>query len=321
MSDFDIGAFAAEVTGSTGVPDAPDHDTALPNSVADEVELFDDANRERDARNSTEPPSSDAADADGAEPPAGQLPRKQVPLAALQEERQRRQEINAQLQQERVAREQLQQQLAQLQAAQQQAQIPEFADDPEGHVRALSEQFEQRLAAQQQQLAQRDFEAQVQRQTSAVAPSVVASERALADEVGEDSYRAAFDLVDQHVNDQLRAMHPGADPQTMQQVKALASLQFVQQCQTSGIDPARHVWEFAQQLGFTPGARVPHAPSGDLPRVARVPGNTSLGSVGGAADPTVAGKLTAASVSAMSDAEFDQLCANMRRQSASGPRV
>ncbi|WP_414157279.1 hypothetical protein [Pseudomonas sp. BNK-15] len=318
---FDIGEMAAELTGSTGVPDAPTADDALPHSLADAVEEHDAINAERDARNSAEPPSSDAADADGAEPPAGQQPRKQVPLSALQEERQRRQQLNAQLEQERVAREQLQQQIAQLQAAQQQAQVPEFADDPEGHVRALTEQFEQRLAAQQQQLDVRQFQDGMRQQAAAVAPVVSSAEQALISEVGSDSYQQAFDHVDRHVTAQLQAMHPGVDPQMLSQVKGIASLQFLQQCQANGIDPARHVWEFAQQLGYQPGMRTPHASSADLPRVARAPGNTSLGNLGGAADPTVNGKLTAASVSAMSDAEFDQLCANMRKQSASGPRV
>ncbi|MFB1632490.1 hypothetical protein [Pseudomonas sp. AP-1] len=320
MSDFDIGAFAAEVTGSAGVPDAPDDDTALPNSVADEVELFDDANRVRDAHNSDEPPSNDTLDEGDHVPPANQNGRKQVPLQALQEERQRRQQMQAQLEQERAQAQALQQQIAQLQAAQQQAAIPEFADDPEGHVRALTEQFEQRLAQQQQQIDVRQFQDNVQREASAVMPSLNAAEAALKAEVGDDSYQAAFEHVDRHVTAQLQAMHPGADPQMLSQVKGLASLQFLQQCQANGIDPARHVWEFAQQLGFTPGARVPNAADG-LPRVARVPGNTSLGSLGGASDPTVNGKLTADRVSAMSDAEFDKLCADMRRQSNSGPRV
>lgn len=70
MSGFDIGEMAAELTGTTNMSDAPTADDALPHSWADAVEEHDAINAERDARNSAEPPASDAADSDGAEPPA-----------------------------------------------------------------------------------------------------------------------------------------------------------------------------------------------------------------------------------------------------------
>lgn len=321
MSDF-IAEISAELTGTTNVPDAPDDDTALPNDLADAIESHDAINAERDARNSAEPPESHD---EGGKPPANQQPRKQVPLAALQEERQRRQELVADLNREReqnaAMRQQFEQMLAQAQAQQQAQEIPAFVDDPEGHIKGLSQQFEQRLAAQQQQLDMRQYQDNVRQQLTAIAPAVLGAEDAMRAEVGEQAYQEAHAIVDQHVLNQLRVRHPNASEQELLQARNVEAFGFFKGCVDRGIDPARRIFEVAQRLGYTPGARVPHAPSGELPRVARVPGNTSLNSVSGAQTPDDTGKLTTAKVTAMSDAEFDQLCADMKAQSRSGPRV
>lgn len=158
-----------------------------------------------------------------------------MPLSALKEERQRRQQMAAQLEQERAQHLALQQQvnqyLAQQQQAEQAAQIPDFADDPEGHVKGLAQQFEQRLTdmqGQQQQVVQ-------QQQVQQTIQAAVQAEAAAMERFGEADYRQASALVEGNVMDQLRTMHPGAPEWQLQQVQAAATVHFVRQCQAQGL--------------------------------------------------------------------------------------
>ncbi|WP_137164588.1 MULTISPECIES: hypothetical protein [Pseudomonas] len=302
----DLGDMAATLTGSSGVADDASDDTELPNALAAQVEEYDRFVEGRDAH---------LADAGGEEADAETDPTpklKHVPLSALKEERQRRQQMAAQLEQERAQHLALQQQvnqyLAQQQQAEQAAQIPDFADDPEGHVKGLAQQFEQRLTdmqGQQQQVVQ-------QQQVQQTIQAAVQAEAAAMERFGEADYRQASALVEGNVMDQLRTMHPGAPEWQLQQVQAAATVHFVRQCQAQGIDPCEHIYNRAQQLGFKPGHRVPQS---------RPVAPTSLSSLPGAGGVEAGGKLTAAKINDMSDAEFAQLCANMKRSAHAGPGV
>jgi hypothetical protein len=310
MSDF-LDGLAGELTGSAGMPDAPSNDDALPNELADQVEAFDAHQAER----------SEGDDDQGDDHDGRTRTPKQVPLGALQEERQRRQQLAADLERERQNNLALQAQFnAALQAQQQalqaqpqQPQIPDFADDPEGHVRALAEQFQQQLADLQQGQQQQQFSDQLRQESAQLGASIAESEASFRQQVGAESYDQAFAAVDQHVQAQIAAMHPGATQDQLAVAKTAASVAFVKQCQHQGINPAEHIWQFAQELGFTPGQRVPAQVRPKPP--------TSLGSLAGASGPDETGKLTADKVANMSDAEFEKLCKDMRSSSRQGPRI
>lgn len=304
----DLGDMAATLTGSSGVADDASDDTELPNALAAQVEEYDRFVEGRDAH---------LADAGGeeADTDADPTPKpKQVPLPALQEERQRRQQMAAELERERATSQQMRQQFDQALALQQQqfqaqqaAQIPEFADDPEGHVNALRQQFTKALAdmqGQQQQAVQR---AQVQQ----VVQAGTQAESSFMAEVGESNYREAFDAVHNQALQALRQAYPQASEAQLMQAQQQATMMHVQQALARGENPARLIYEYATKNGFKPGHRAP----GQRPVAP-----TSLSSLPGAGGVEAGGKLTAAKINAMSDAEFEALVAGMRKSAHSGPR-
>lgn len=312
-----LDGMAAELTGGAALPEQIDHDNALPEALAAEVEQYDAYAADRDAHlvQNDEGP--------GDQVPANQQGRKQVPLTALQEERQRRQQRDAELAQERAnnlaLRQQfdhaLAQQQAQFLAAQQQAQqvqVPDFADDPEGHVRALAQQFEQRLADIQGQQQAAVNQHHVQQQIAHAGQQVAQVEAQFMEQVGADSYKQAHAVVEQDIMQNLQRMYPMASAAELQQAQLGAAFGFLQQCEANGVNPAEHIWQRAQQLGFKPGHRVP---------TMRPSAPTSLSSLPGANTTEDDGKLTAAKVNSMSDAEFAALVADMKRASHSGPRA
>ncbi|MNI70861.1 hypothetical protein D3C73_1266980 [compost metagenome] len=132
-------------------------------------------------------------------------------------------------------------------------------------------------------------------------------------------YDQAFDFVRQHAEQNMRAQHPGASEADMQMLRTVTLVQFAKQCQANGINPAEHIYGRAQELGFTPGRRVPGAQSQGYQVSAPKTPNTSLSNLGGSPRaPDEKGKLTAAAVNDMSDAEFDDLFASMARSSHVG---
>jgi len=314
MSDqeYDVIAdFAAQSTGTVGVSDDAGLDQAVPDSLADDIDAYSVHAERRDAHLVD---GADDADADDAEPEQEATPQpgaaKTVPLGALQEERNlrkqlqdRQRELETELQQYRNTMAQLAAQ--QQQAAQQQA-IPDFAEDPEGHVKATLAQQQQQLQAVVQQQELQRFGQELRQQATAIAPSVTASEDAMREEVGGEAYDQAYRFVHQHFQAELAQRYPGAHPQMLVQLEQVTGLAFVQQCAQQGIDPARHIYERARALGYQPaGQRVP----GHQRRAAP----TSLSTVPAAGRaPDQRGKLTAADISRMPQEDFDKLFESMR---------
>ncbi|MNP67662.1 hypothetical protein D3C76_1635190 [compost metagenome] len=102
----------------------------------------------------------------------------------------------------------------------------------------------------------------------------------------------------------------------MQTLRTVTLFQFNRECLQRGINPAEHIYGRAQELGFTPGRRVPASQGYQMP--AKQP-NTSLSNLGGSPRaPDERGKLTAAQVSDMSDDQFDQLFEQMAKSSRVG---
>ncbi|WP_144173562.1 hypothetical protein [Pseudomonas sp. Kh13] len=318
VEDFDgpdepvpVDKLAALLTDSVGIPNDADDSTAVPNATADEVEQYQEHVQQRDQYLNEQPDDGEGEQVD--QPHNG---RKQyVPLGALQEERTKRQ---AQQEENRVLQEQLaahqaqlqqfqqwQQQLAaQQQQAQQEAEIPAFVDDPEGHVKALTKQFEQRLNDMQGQQHQRQMleqaGAQIQRDAQQIAPFVNEVEPRF--KAAHPDYDDAREFVLSNVRNQLVAQYPGATAAQIQDIEQIATLGFLRQCQANGIDPCAYVYQRAQALGFQTRSRV-----------AVRQGPTSLSSL--PADgkaPDQRGRLSAANVASLSNEEFDRLFEQMR---------
>ncbi|MFP3498691.1 hypothetical protein SB759_31225, partial [Pseudomonas sp. SIMBA_059] len=100
------------------------------------------------------------------------------------------------------------------------AEIPAFVDDPEGHVKALTEQFEQRLANMQGQQDQRQMleqaAAQIQRDAVQVTPFINEVEPKF--KAAHPDYDDAREFVQANIRQQLAAQYPGA---TLEQVHDL----------------------------------------------------------------------------------------------------
>ncbi|NVN63364.1 hypothetical protein FGL97_09020 [Pseudomonas putida] len=312
MSDDVLADLAAEMTGTTGVPDDAGLDQAVPEALADDIESYDRQAEIRDAHLAD-------PDAEPEQEAAPQTADKRVPLGALQEERNLRKQaqdrerelqaqatqMQAELQQHRAFMAQLQQ--AQQQAAQQ-AQIPNFEDDPEGHMNARLQQIEQ-AQLQQQQAAQQQaqlqqFGQQLQNDVAQLSPHVLSQEEAFADE--HPDYREAIDHLDRVVGERIAQQYPGVPPEFHSSIKAAATLEFARDCVARGVNPAEMAYSKAREFGFTPsGQRVP----GQQRRAAPTTLST-IPAAGRAPDQT--GKLTAKDIASMPQEDFDKLFESMR---------
>lgn len=268
------------------------------------------------------------------EAPEQHQERQKVPLAALQEERARRQEYKEQLEQERQHRQQMetrfQQMLERLQAQQaaqqqpvQEEQIPDFHDDPAGHVAALQQRYEREMNEYRQ------FREQVERQNQLQAHQYNLTQRVVQ---AENAFRASapdYDAAAQHYIAVKQAEYRayGLDDmavanQLRNDMAAVANLAFQQ-----GRNPAEYIYNAAKAAGFTgqpaqqkPAAPIPpRAPNGQFQK-APVP--TSLATTPAVpAAPDEDGKLTLEKIAAMSEAEFDKLWKQMERGSVVMPKV
>ncbi|MGF6693850.1 uncharacterized protein (DUF3084 family) [Metapseudomonas resinovorans] len=289
-------SIAAELTGTTGLSDEQiDYDAApVPNDLAADVEAYDQHQDQKGEQ-------------------------RQVPLKALQEERAKRQQLQAALEQRAQQQAALEQQFQQwqMQLAQQQqlaqqaaeeAAIPSFAEDPEGYVKAREAQFAKALEAQQQALQAHQYERQAQQQAVQLQAEIAQVRESIVDHESQFSaahpdYVQASSVVHENVRQQLVARYPGASPEQIAQVQAVATAQMVQHCHAQGIDPCAYMLERGRQLlgqGYQPASSAPTrsapAPRPSAPR--------SLSDMGGAVEPRTP-EFSLENIASMSDAEFD----------------
>lgn len=274
-SDDHLAGLAAELTGSADLSDDTGYGDEVSTELADEVDEYDQHHGNR-----------------------------QVPLAALRQERSRRQELQADLDVHRQQVAALQAQLAQVQAFQQQAQqqmpeIPSFAEDPEGHVSALRQRFEAELQRMQSGQVQAAQEQQLRAELAQVQSSIAGHEAAFMEQ--HSDYQEVTQTVHDNVLRQLRARHPAASEGQLRQLQAVACMELVQHCAQQGIDPCRFMYDRGRQLlGLTR--------EGQQAEVESKP----------QAPAKAAGKLSVQEVADMSDEDFDALFQSMSK--ANGPR-
>ncbi|WPN59744.1 hypothetical protein [Pseudomonas sp. P9_31] len=304
-------SLAAELTNTTGMDDVGND---MPDSLANDLAEQEAWQAEKDISvNNDVDDTREAAEQREIEQEQTQQRNKKVPLAALQEERQKRQNLEVQLAayQQQMQQFQAQQQAAQQQQlqAQQEAEIPDPEIDPIGFIRAKEIQFNQALERLQNpaQQQQESVQVQFQRGVAEVTPVLVESESRAMQQFPDYSEAATF--VQQAVAQNIRQQHPDATPEQLQNVQTAALIQFTRQCQAQNIDPASHIYQRAQAMGFKTARQAPR----------REP-PTSLSNLGGSPRaPDETGAVSASDISGMSEAEFDKFWNSMKGSSSQGP--
>jgi hypothetical protein len=251
------------------------------------------------------------------DPPATPGRQQKVPLAALHEERTKRQQHEADLATERQRSAQLQERFNKFlmdQQAQQQVQqqpppeaSPTFEDDPVGAFNHL----QQELVKSQRQM--QEYLSGTQQQTQQMA-----QHRALVDEVNvlEQQFKATvpdYDAAHTHFTARKTAEYQalGMDAAAAQQQLARDYTGIAQLARQQGKNPAEMLYNLAKVHGYTPGA----TPPGKKP-------NTSLSPLGGSPRaPDEKGAVSAADIADMSEAEFDKYWASMSKGGNTKPRI
>lgn len=254
-----------------------------------------------------------------AEPPAGR--NQKVPLAALHEERTKRQQHEADLAAERQRNQQLQERfnkfLMDQQTAQQQQQAPApeappaFEEDPVAAFNYAQKQLQdmQRTIQEYQQGIQQ--QTQAQQQHVQLAQSVSAQEAAFTQTTPD--YPTAADYFYQRKVAEYSAFTGdvvAAQQQVAKDYQGIAAL-----AQRLGKNPAELMYNAAKAMGYTPGAKQPAQQRREAP--------TSLANVSGSPRaPDEKGNITAQDISEMSQAEFDKFWDEevARKNRSKGPK-
>jgi len=187
-----------------------------------------------------------------------------VPIHALHEARLEARELKGRL----MAAEQRLQTVDELKAAilamkqrERQAEIPEFAENPLGHLAYRLQQAEQQLAQQTQQTQQQNMMTQEQLQAQAQAQQIQRATAAYEAEFAKakpDYYDAVNYLTQKRISElQLFGIY---DPQTIQQDIAKNVQGLALTAMNAGKNPA----EVAYQLAFVSGYKPKQPPSGQM---------------------------------------------------------
>lgn len=282
---------------------------------------------------STPAPQGDAPVGHQAQQPAQQQqdPAQQqqeprtVPLAALQEERAERKRLRDELQQVRTQQEVLVQRILanqQPQQAQQPApQIPDFQQDPVGHLRAqndlLTRQMQALVGHLSGQEQQQQYWSQQQAAQQQLANYVATEEHAFRAQAPD--YDAAAAYVRQAREAEYRALGM-TNPMEIQQAMQGEIAQMANIARNTGTSIAEAVYNLAKSRGYKAGAPSARAGQGAgsqqdaAARLATIAQGqqqaASLGNAGGAAPPG----MSIERLLAMDDAEFSKATGGMNWQ-------
>lgn len=262
-----------------------------------------------------EPPE----DSDGGDPPPQR--NQKVPLAALHEERTKRQELEQRTRDQQAMIDKANERLAKLFEASQQAQqppapppapVPAFTEDPEAAFNHAQQQIAEMQRQIQQYATANQQQQQQQQQFQQLTQSVTAQE-ALYTQSVPDYPQAADHFFQRKVaeytaiwGDELTAKQKVA-----QDCQGLATL-----AQQMGKNPAELIYNTAKALGYVPGK--PSAPQGQQ----RQEPPTSLANAHGSTRaPDEKSGLTTADIANMSEAEFDKLWKDMSSKGVQRPKI
>ena len=281
-----------------------------------------------------EPETPFSLEQESPEPQLEQQHTKHVPLSALQEERQRRQEYQQELDRERQRAAQMEQRFQQMVERMQAAQppvpreepIPAFEEDPAAHVAAVTRKYEQEMAELRQFKEQQVQLSHQQAQQYQLMQAVQSHEAAFmqatpdyADTTNAYTQRRLAEYTALGLDDVSAKQQIARDFQGM----AMFALQ-------RGQNPAEALYKAARAAGIAPAAQnpsqapapaqqAPRAPNGQFPKA---PVATSLSNVSGAPQqPDEGGALTLEKIASMSDKEFDAVWRQMERGQIVMPKV
>jgi hypothetical protein len=287
----DLNAFLAEESGGN---------ESLPNDNAPVVEEQAPASEPQE----TPPPAPTATEE---QPPEGLDDRGQ---AIWREERNKRKELQKQVDQmnerwmELVGRMQQPpaQQPPQPNAAE--IEVPDFEDDPIGHLRAKNEILERQLQEVNQERTVRQTQTQQVQQFQQLQAGVDQLERTFA--ASTPDYHEAVGHMYGEVARMANAM--GYSPQQVQQTISQMALDISMRALQQGRNPAQVAYEAARALGYS-GPKPTQPPEGEQAHTPQPP--TSLSGVAG--KRTSAGTPTWDAIAKMDDTEFEKLWAQMEK--------
>lgn len=263
---------------------------------------------------------------------------RRVPLAALHEEREKRKSLEKQLRDEVVGKTRTEERLAMLAATVQEAlkpppaaaaapiAIPDFDADPAGHIRATFTAQQRQMEELRGALGQYGQNFQQMQQAAAQQQQVADLQRwAQQQEAAEIAANPAYIKAQEHLlagrHAELEAI--GYSPEQRQQAIYNDILQLANSTRQNGGNFAQAVVAIAKSRGWAPPAAPPPEtgiPIADASEAATRAATQqrgqdmalSLGSRGGAPR----GPVTAASLAAMSDADFSKLLAAGKKDPA-----
>jgi hypothetical protein len=264
----------------------------------------------KDASDGKDPQVDDGTtDEDDQSQPGG----KHVPLGALQEERNLRKQLqdrerelvtqNTALLERMTKILELQGQPPKVEQPQVE-QLPDFIDDPVGHINGLKAQFQRELQQLQQQLQGQGQHQQQQVQFNQMAATAAAQEASFR-EVTPD-----YDAAVAHFQSVKMAEYAafGFSPEQCAQQLGRDSLALVQHSLSNGKNPAEVLYGMAKALRYAPSA----TDTTTQQQPAKAP-PTSLSSIPAAGRaPDEKGKLTAKDIANMPQDDFDKLFESMR---------
>lgn len=317
------------VTAALGLDGLDEIDeTGLPDAGTDEANEGLDLEGQYDL---TDPPGGEEEPDDTGDQPQG---RKQlVPLGALQEERTKRQNYERELEESRAQQQRMQdrfnEMMMRLQGVQtekpaepQEEAIPDFHDDPAGHVAALTRNFEKRMSEMQAFVQQSQGQSAQQTQVQQLAQQATAAEVEFRKTAPD--YDQASDYFRERKLAEYEAL--GLDPAAAVAQLARDCTGLVQMAAQQKRNPAEAMYKLAKALGYTPQTAPKPQQQGQPPAQQQRPAAkapTSLANVHGAPkapDEDNGGEMSLAKVANMSDKEFDKFFNDMGKGSVQRPK-
>jgi len=298
-----LNAFLAEESGVDETP--PESADLTPETPESEVP----AGAEQVAT-----PEGDQGPDEPEAPPEGLDKRSE---AIWREERTKRKELQAQVDKmndrwatmvERMQAGQIQQPAAQPEQAQskpsQEIEVPDFEEDPIGHLRAKNEILERQLNEVNQERVQSKQERQQNQQFEQLRTGVKSMEDEFA--ATTPDYHDAVGYLYGNVAKMAQAM--GYPPAQIQQAVTQTAMDITARSIQAGKNPAQAAYEAAKAMGYTVAAPVD--PADDVDDTPRKSPPTSLSSVAGKRSTGVP---SLDAIADMSDEDFDSMWAKMEK--------
>jgi len=179
-------------------------------------------------------------------------------------------------------------------------EIPDFTEDPEGHVRALQDRHQRQLQALEQKVSQGEEHITQQQQMQQLTSQIAAREQQFV--ADNPDYYDALSHVRQVESKRLEAL--GVPPEQIQQTLSQQELQMATFALRQGRNPAQAIYESAKYLGYQ-GKQEEGAQDEEAAKIEAKAKRDKAKSMGGG------GKATSQSMEDLGEDEFDELMTNL----------